>query len=131
MALYPLLSLVFLAFVFMVLLFFGFWRYLQYRETMALAKQGLIKPEESGNEYVAGALVFLAVGLALLVGLYPIGRSVAPGQFAWGLGPWMLPGFLFTFLGLALSLHHLITRVGEPNNEQDESESLPGSPPDG
>lgn len=114
---YTLVGVVFLAFVFMLLVFLAFWRYLRYRETIALAKEGLIKPDEPDeNEHVAGALVFLAVGLALLVGLYPIGRSVAQGQFAWGLGPWLMPGFLFTFLGLALLAYHLVVRTNEADD---------------
>jgi hypothetical protein len=90
--------------------FLAFLRYMNYRETIALAEKGLPRPEPmSRNGLLRWGILITALGLALSVGLYLIGFS--SGEFyPLGLGPWMLGGFVPLFLGLSLILLHVLTR---------------------
>jgi MFS family permease len=89
-------------------------RYLEYKETVALAEKGLIKPREPGDgkDSLRWGIVITAIGLALTVGLYPLGALVDRGgtTFPLGFGPWMLVGLLPLFFGLGLILIYLVTR---------------------
>lgn len=90
--------------------FLAFLRYMNYRETVALAEKGLTRPERKpGNGLLRWGVVMTALGLALSVGLYPIGFS-AGYDYPLHLGPWMLGGFVPLFLGLSLILLHVLTR---------------------
>jgi len=102
------------------LLLFGliaFLRYLKYRETLVLAEKGLIHPEavsrRSGIDALRAGIIFTALGLALSLGLYPLGLSGNVKNYPLGLGPWMLAGFVPIFIGLALILIHVLTRKEE------------------
>ncbi len=102
--------------VFFIVLF-GFlalWRYLQFRETIALAEKGLLKPDMSRTESRAngkGALrwgvVISSLGLALTVGLWPLGIN---STYPLGLGPWMIGAFIPLFFGLGLILIYVLTK---------------------
>ena len=100
-----------------LLVIFGFvlvMRYLSYRETLALAEKGLVHPERSKNDgksTLRWGIIIAAVGLALCLGLLPLGMSgFGPSQYPLGLGPWMLFGLLPLFFGLALILIYVLTR---------------------
>jgi len=89
--------------------FIAFLRYMNYKETIALAEKGLTRPEaRNGKGLLRWGILITALGVALSLGLYPIG-------FSWGtayplhLGPWMLGGFVPLFLGLGLILLHYLT----------------------
>jgi hypothetical protein len=85
-------------------------RYINYRETLALAEKGLIRPQKQsdGKETLRWGIVITAIGLALCVGLWPIG--FLPGDdYPFGLGPWMVIGIVPTFFGLALILIYALT----------------------
>jgi hypothetical protein len=89
--------------------FLAFLRYMNYKETLALAEKGLTKPEaKSGKGLLRWGIVIAALGLALSLGLYPIGFS-AGENYPLHLGPWMLGGFVPLFLGLGLILLHYLT----------------------
>jgi sterol desaturase/sphingolipid hydroxylase (fatty acid hydroxylase superfamily) len=93
--------------------FIAFLRYMNYRETIALAEKGLTRPERPEAKNNKGLLrwgiIVTALGIALSLGLYPIG--FAPGyDYPLRLGPWMLGGFVPLFLGLSLILLHVLTR---------------------
>lgn len=97
-------------------LLFGFillMRWLGYRETMALAEKGLVRGEARRNggskDSLRWGIVITSVGLALCVGLYPIG-FVTGSRFLLGMGPWMLAGLLPTFFGLGLILIYVVTK---------------------
>lgn len=95
-------------------LVFGFilmMRYLAYRETLALAEKGLIKPTRSGNGNGAliWGIILSAIGVALLLGLWPLGYMFET-NLPLAFGPWMLVGLLPLFFGLALVLIHVLTR---------------------
>ena len=90
--------------------FLAFLRYMNYRETIALAEKGLSRPEpKPGGGLLRWGTVITALGLALSIGLYPIGFSTGYG-YPLHLGPWMLGGFVPLFLGLSLILLHVLTR---------------------
>lgn len=108
------------------LLLFGFvalMRYLGYRETLALAEKGLVRGERSranGKDTLRWGIVITAVGLALCLGLYPLG-FLGGTRFLLGFGPWMLVGLVPTFFGLGLVLIYVLTRErkDEPPSDRD------------
>jgi phosphoglycerol transferase MdoB-like AlkP superfamily enzyme len=89
--------------------FLAFLRYMNYRETIALAEKGLTKPEtKSGKGLLRWGIILASLGLALSLGLYLIGFN-SPNDYPLHLGPWMLGGFVPLFLGLGLVLLHYLT----------------------
>lgn len=96
------------------LIIFGFialMRYINYRETLALAEKGLVRPvKERGNGLSAlrWGILLASIGLALIVGLFNIG------------GPVLLVGLLPTFFGLGLVLIYVLTRKAESKGEDEE-----------
>src|SRR5262245_57421949 len=96
--------------------FLAFLRYLSYRETVVLAEKGLLPPRRAsdGKDALRWGIVASALGLALCIGLYPFGFSFRD-DFPFMLGPWMLPGLLLLFFGLALILIHALTRADRPS----------------
>jgi phosphoglycerol transferase MdoB-like AlkP superfamily enzyme len=89
--------------------FLAFLRYMNYRETIALAEKGLTKPEtKSGKGLLRWGILLASLGLALSLGLYFIGFN-SPNNYPLHLGPWMLGGFVPLFLGLGLVLLHFLT----------------------
>lgn len=87
----------------------AFFRYMNYKETLALAEKGLTRPErKSGKGLLRWGIVLASLGLALSLGLYPIGFS-SGDVYPLHLGPWMLGGFVPLFLGLGLVLLHYLT----------------------
>ncbi|HLO17233.1 MAG TPA: DUF6249 domain-containing protein [Anaerolineales bacterium] len=90
--------------------FLAFLRYMNYKETISLAEKGLTRPEQkTGKVVLRWGIVITALGLALSLGLYPIGFS-AGENYPLHLGPWMLGGFVPLFLGLGLILLHVLTQ---------------------
>jgi hypothetical protein len=91
-------------------IFFGFivmLRYLHHREKMALISHG-INPEEMPRRrrnrgMLRAGLIITMVGLALTIGLYPVGFFL-PSIFVtpFHLGPWLLPGLIPLGVGIAL-----------------------------
>lgn len=57
-------------------------RYIKFRETIALAEKGLVRPAKVQNNGKNGlnalrwGIVIASIGLALIVGLFPIGGLV-------------------------------------------------------
>jgi hypothetical protein len=99
-----------------LLIFFGFFaylRYLRHKETIALAERGLVHPDHSANGKgtLRWGLVFAGLGLALCLGLYPVGWLVQ-SPFPLHFGPWMLAGLIPAFFGLSLMAIYYLT--GEP-----------------
>lgn len=90
--------------------FLAFLRYMNYKETIALAEKGLTKPEsKSGSKgMLRWGIMITALGLALTLGLYLIGFDAA-SNYPLRLGPWMLGGLVPLFLGLGLVLLHYLT----------------------
>jgi uncharacterized protein DUF6249 len=89
--------------------FLAFLRYMNYKETIALAEKGLTKPESKSNQkFLRWGIIITALGFALTIGLYTIGFDSA-NNYLLHLGPWMLGGFVPLFLGLGLVLLHYLT----------------------
>jgi len=89
--------------------FLAFMRYMNYKETIALAEKGLTRPEaRSGKGLLRWGIVITAIGFAFSLGLYPIGYD-SGNNYPLHLGPWMLGGFVPLFLGLGLVLLHYLT----------------------
>ena len=90
--------------------FIAFIRYLNYKETITLAEKGLPRPEQrTVSGFLRWGILITALGVALSLGLYPIGFS-AGDDYPLHLGPWMLGGFVPLFLGLGLILLHFLTQ---------------------
>jgi len=90
--------------------FLAFLRYMNYKETIALAEKGLTRPEvKSGRGLLRWGIVIAAIGFALSIGLYLMGYDSGE-QYPLHLGPWMLGGFVPLFLGLGLVLLHYLTQ---------------------
>jgi hypothetical protein len=85
-------------------------RYLIYREKAAQAKESLAEPVKSkdGKDTLRWGIVITALGLALCIGLYPIGAQFTD-IYPLGFGPWMLLGLVPLFFGLALILIYILT----------------------
>ena len=89
--------------------FLAFLRYMNYKETIALAEKGLTPPEPKSNKtLLRWGIVITALGFALTIGLYTIGFD-SPNNYPLHLGPWMLGGFVPLFLGIGLILLHVLT----------------------
>ena len=131
---------------FFVLLFgfIAFMRFLSYRETLTLAEKGLVRPERArgnGKDTLRWGIVITAVGLALCIGIYPLGfaldspRLGPPGspsssgsQFPLHFGPWMLIGLIPTLFGVGLILIYVLTREEKPKDETNKANKA-GEPP--
>jgi hypothetical protein len=93
--------------------FLALWRYLQYRETIALAEKGLLKTDTrlesrgNGKNTLRWGVVIASLGLALTVGLWPLGIN---SNYPLGLGPWMIGAFIPLFFGLGLILIYILTK---------------------
>jgi hypothetical protein len=88
----------------------AFIRYWNYKRTMAMAENGLPRPEgKTRKGLLRWGIAVTGLGLALSLGLYPIGFS-AGEDYPLHLGPWMLGGFVPLFLGLGLVLLHFLTQ---------------------
>lgn len=110
-----------LGFLFLILSFIVVMRYISYRETLKLADKGLVKPNRSagnGKSALIWGIIITAIGLALMVGLWPLGAMLS-ANVPFGFGPWMLAGLLPMFFGLALILIHVLTREPQSKNDGD------------
>lgn len=119
-----------LGFFILLFSFIVLMRFLSYRETLALAEKGLVRPDRArgnGKDTLRWGIAITAIGLALCLGVYPIG-FIAGSDFPLGLGPWMLVGLLPTFFGLALVLIYYLTREPKPKDEAPKVETLPEPP---
>jgi hypothetical protein len=100
-----------LAFIVLLFTLIVILRYINYRETLALAEKGLVRPQKQsdGKDALRWGIVITAVGLALCVGLWPIGFLPGVDTYPLGFGPWMVIGIVPTFFGLALILIYVLT----------------------
>lgn len=92
-------------------------RYLDHRERMAMIDRGLTPPQplrtlyaRSGSAALRGGLITAMVGLAVTIGLYTLGFLLPPslGSAPGHIGPWLLPGLIPLFVGLALVVSHYL-----------------------
>lgn len=101
--------------------FFAYVRYLRYRETITMAEKGLAYPERrNGKDTLRWGIVIAAIGIALIIGVFPEAL-----RDSW---PLLLVGLLPTFFGLGLVLIYVVTREEQPKPEREsetEGESAP------
>ena len=89
--------------------FLAFLRYINYKETLALAEKGLTKPESTSTKsLLRWGIIITSLGFAFTIGLYFFGFDSAD-VYPLHLGPWMLGGFVPLFLGMGLILVHYLT----------------------
>ncbi len=127
-----------LGFFFLLFAFILAMRYLNFRETMTLAEKGLVRPpretprpRNGGNKAVlVWGIILAAIGLALMLGLWPLGFTSVGRSFPLGFGPWMLFGLLPLFFGLGLVLIYVLTQSGsEKRSEPAEPTAVPEETP--
>ncbi len=111
---------------FFVLIFgtIALFRWFRHREILTLAEKGLL-PEQyakyisASQSWSRGSLgwgiALAALGLALMLGLWPIGAIY--GSYPFGFGPWMLVGLIPLFLGLALLIIYVLVRKEEATED--------------
>lgn len=114
--------------------FLSLRRYLEHRERMAMIARGITPPDKRRNALpqppvvrragvLQGGLITAMVGLALTLGLYPVGFIVPPSVVGpYHLGPWLLAGLIPLAVGGALILGHYLT----PGRPVELPESAPG-----
>lgn len=102
-----------------ILGFIGYLRYLKHKETIALAQHGIVdmrastKQPKVNPQAIRSGVITMAVGIALCIGLYPIGWIAMPGELPLNLGPWMLAGLVPFFVGLAIVVSHYLPGIQE------------------
>ena len=106
--------------------FFAFIRYLRYKETVALAERGLLRPSKSGNGrggrgLLRWGIVITFVSFALIMGLWPIGFLNNP-EYPLGFGPWMLFGCLPMAFGLSLLAIYVVSSNGGSDHESAQTD---------
>lgn len=121
-------------------LVFGFimiWRWFRHRELMAQIQHGYVPSDQraetanarGSHKLLGRGLALTALGLALLIGLYPFGFVT---QEPWPLhfGPWMLLGLIPLFIGLAFLVTYYAGRQnhGAQEAEGRHKEEAPNKP---
>lgn len=89
-------------------------RYIDHRERMALISRGIDpnrpRHKRRGTGVLRAGLITFMVGLALTVGLYPVGFMLpANYNLVPFLGPWLLPGLIPLGVGCALIISYYLT----------------------
>jgi hypothetical protein len=99
--------------------FFALMRYLAYRETVALAEKGLVRGQIRGDNRgtLRWGISLAAIGMALCLGLWPIGFIAFRNEVPLGLNPWMLFGLLPLFFGLGLVLFYYLSAAEEKKGD--------------
>ena len=108
-------------------IFLGFivlLRYIDHRERMALISRGIDpnrpRQQRRGVGVLRAGLITLMVGLALTVGLYPVGFMLpaAYSMVPLKVGPWLLPGLIPLGVGCALIIsYYLVPPADQPPDE--------------
>jgi hypothetical protein len=78
---------------------------------------------------VGWGIALAALGLALMIGLWPIG-FVTGRSYPLYFGPWMLAGLIPLFIGLGLLITYYLTRQAEPPGPEVASVEEAGLPGD-
>jgi len=94
-------------------------RWFKHREIMALAEKELLPAQYAqymsasrGRGLLGWGIALAALGLALMIGLWPLG-FVVEEPYPLNFGPWMLGGLIPLFIGLALLITYFLTRNNE------------------
>ncbi len=112
-------------------IFFGFIvlvRYIEHRERMALIARGIdpnsLRKQRRGSGLLRAGLIIAMVGLALTLGLYPIGFMLPPSYTAapFHFGPWLLPGLIPLAVGSALITSYYLGQDMHPPHPGSKSD---------
>jgi hypothetical protein len=114
-------------------IFFGFivlLRYLHHRERIALITHGInpdsVRKQRRSRGMLRAGLITAMVGLALTVGLYPIGFMLPPTftSTPFHLGPWLLPGLIPLAVGLALISSYYLEQNTQSFSDDETQEKV-------
>ena len=125
--------------------FIAMLRYIDHRERMALIARGIdpnrLRRQRRGAGLLRAGLIVAMVGLALTIGLYPLGYMLPPFITSTPLhvGPWLLPGLIPLGVGSALVISYYLgsdshppdsdTREQENYKDARKSDSHSSTPP--
>jgi archaellum biogenesis protein FlaJ (TadC family) len=115
-------------------IFLGFivlLRFLYHRERMALITHGInpdsLRKSKRSNMLLRAGLITMMVGIALTIGLYPIGFILPPIYTAtpFHLGPWLLPGLIPLAVGAALTFSYYLENTQTSSTTTQSSQEEP------
>lgn len=115
-------------------IFLGFiavLRYIDHRERMAMIARGLdpyrLRRRRRGAGVLRAGLIVAMVGLALTIGLYPLGYILPAVVTATPLhvGPWLLPGLIPLGVGAALVISYYLGQDSQPPDDNDPGKREP------
>ena len=121
-----------IAFFAMVFGTFALLRWFRHKEIVTLAEKGLL-PEQyaryvsasrNGRGLLGWGITMAMLGLALIIGLWPIG--IVEKEYILGFGPWMLFGLIPLFIGLALLIFYFVTRKEKASEKEQSAEETFG-----
>ena len=110
--------------------FIALLRYIDHRERMALIAKGInpnhMRRTRRSVGILRAGLIIAMVGLALTIGLYPLGYMLPPTFTSTPLhvGPWLLPGLIPLAVGSALVISVYLGQDIHPPDE-DENHKRP------
>ena len=117
-----------LAWLIALAIFLGFiagLRYIDHRERMAMIARGIdpyrLRRRRHGTGLLRAGLIVGMVGLALTIGLYPLGYILPAAVTATPLhvGPWLLPGLIPLGVGAALVISYYLGQDSRPPDDND------------
>ena len=92
-------------------------RWFRHREIVALAEKGILPARYAqyqrasrGRGLLGWGIALSLLGVALLIGLWPVGFADLGVTYPLNFGPWMLGGLVPAFIGLALLITYVLTR---------------------
>ena len=97
-----------------------FLRSIEHRERMALIARGIdpntLRRQRHGVGVLRAGLIIAMVGLALTIGLYPLGFMLPSSitQTPLHFGPWLLPGLIPLGVGSALVISYYLGQDNQP-----------------
>jgi hypothetical protein len=95
-------------------------RYIEHRERMALIERGIdpniLRRQRRGVGVLRAGLIITMVGLALTIGLYPLGFMLPSSitETPLHFGPWLLPGLIPLGVGGALVIGYYLGQDNQP-----------------
>lgn len=115
-------------------IFLGFiagLRYIDHRERMAMIARGIdpyrLRRRRHGTGVLRAGLIVGMVGLALTIGLYPLGYILPAVVTTTPLhvGPWLLPGLIPLGVGAALVISYYLGQDSRPPDDDDPAKREP------